>query len=127
MKNSKMNTLLKFEEAAQFLLSIVLFNQLDYAWWIFPALLLLPDISMFAYLVNTKVGARIYNLFHHKTVALAVLILGFSMGNSGLLLAGTLLFGHSAMDRMFGYGLKFSDNFKNTHLGWIGNKADPLL
>jgi hypothetical protein len=24
------------------------------------------------------------------------------------------------MDRMLGYGLKFSDGFQHTHLGWIG-------
>ena len=24
------------------------------------------------------------------------------------------------MDRIFGYGLKFGDNFHHTHLGWIG-------
>ncbi len=26
------------------------------------------------------------------------------------------------MDRIFGYGLKFGDNFHHTHLGWIGGK-----
>ncbi|HAJ82706.1 MAG TPA: DUF4260 domain-containing protein, partial [Zunongwangia profunda] len=31
-----------------------------------------------------------------------------------------ILFGHSAMDRIFGYGLKYEDNFKNTHMGWFG-------
>ncbi|MDE1192697.1 MAG: hypothetical protein PW786_11245 [Arachidicoccus sp.] len=24
---------------------------------------------------------------------------------------------------MLGYGLKLDDNFKNTHLGWIGKKV----
>lgn len=43
------------------------------------------------------------------------------MGNKEIVLKA-ILFGHSAMDRIFGYGLKFNDNFKNTHLGWIGKK-----
>ncbi|MGB0176501.1 MAG: DUF4260 family protein, partial [Owenweeksia sp.] len=45
----EMNTLLKLEEVGQFLLSIILFSQLDYAWWVFPACILLPDLSMIGY------------------------------------------------------------------------------
>ena len=117
-----MNNLLKLEELGQFLLSILLFSQLDYAWWIFPVFLLFPDLSMIGYLVNPKIGAWLYNFFHHKLLAVAVLILGFWLNISVLTLAGVILFGHSAMDRIFGYGLKFDDNFKNTHLGWIGKE-----
>ena len=117
-----MNNLLKLEELGQFLLSIILFNQLDYAWWIFPAFILLPDLSMIGYLANPKTGAWLYNFLHHKLVAITILILGFWLNYSLLTLAGVILFGHSAVDRIFGYGLKFNDNFKNTHLGWIGKK-----
>lgn len=117
-----MNNLLKLEEAGQFLLAIALFNQLEYAWWVFPACLLLPDLSMIGYLVNPKTGAWLYNLFHHKLLAVIVWVLGFWLGNAPLTLAGVILFGHSAMDRIFGYGLKFNDDFKHTHLGWIGKK-----
>ncbi|QNL52521.1 DUF4260 domain-containing protein [Olivibacter sp. SDN3] len=117
-----MKNLLKLEEVGQFLLSIILFNQLHYAWWVFPAYLLLPDLSMIGYLINTKVGARFYNFFHHKLVGIAIFILGFSLTNEILILAGLILFGHSSMDRMFGYGLKLNDNFRHTHLGWIGKR-----
>lgn len=117
-----MNNLLKLEELAQFTLSIIIFNQLDYAWWIFPACILLPDLSMVGYLINTKIGAWLYNIFHHKLLAIIILMIGFWLNNSLLTLAGVILFGHSAMDRCFGYGFKFDDNFKNTHLGWIGKK-----
>lgn len=117
-----MNNLLKLEEMGQFLLAIILFNQLEYAWWVFPACLLLPDLSMIGYLVNPKAGAGLYNLFHHKLLAVIVLFLGFWLNNAPLTLAGVILFGHSAMDRIFGYGLKFNDDFKHTHLGWIGKK-----
>lgn len=119
---NKMNNLLKLEELGQFLLSIILFNQLEYPWWVFPACLLLPDLSMVAYIINTKAGAWSYNFFHHKLVAITVFFFGLWLDLPLLTLAGVILFGHSAMDRMFGYGLKFNDNFKNTHLGWIGKK-----
>lgn len=117
-----MNNLLKLEEVGQFLLAIILFSQLEYAWWVFPACLLLPDLSMVGYLVNPKAGAGLYNLFHHKLLAVLVLFLGFWLDNAPLTLAGVILFGHSAMDRIFGYGLKFNDSFKHTHLGWIGKE-----
>lgn len=118
-----MNNLLKLEELGQLLLSLILFNHLDYAWWVYPASILLPDISMIGYMVNTKVGAWLYNFFHHKLIAIIFLVFGFGLNNSLLILSGVILFGHSAMDRIFGYGLKFNDNFKNTHMGWIGNKG----
>ena len=69
-----MNNLLKLEELGQFLLSILLFNQLGYAWWVFPVCILLPDLSMIGYLVNPKTGAWLYNSIHHKLVAIAILI-----------------------------------------------------
>lgn len=115
-----MKTLIRLEELGQFLLSILLFSQSDYAWWLFPACLLLPDVSMFGYLANPKVGAWVYNLFHHKLLGIAILSIGFLLGSTLLSFVGIILFGHSAMDRIFGYGLKLEDNFKHTHLGWIG-------
>lgn len=116
-----MKTNLKIEELAQFLLGIFLFSQLNYSWWWFPALLLLPDIGMLGYLINTKIGAFIYNIFHHKAIAIVLGLIGFYSSNSFLILIGVILFSHASFDRVFGYGLKYPDSFKNTHLGSIGN------
>jgi len=115
-----MKTVLKLEEVALFALGIFMFAQLDFAWWWFLILLLVPDIGMLGYVVNTKVGAFTYNLFHHRTIAVLLLIFGYIYGNQLLLLSGVVLFSHIAFDRMLGYGLKYPDNFKNTHLGQIG-------
>ncbi len=115
-----MKKLLTLEEIAQFLLGIFLFSRLDFAWWWFPALILVPDLSMIAYLVNPKIGALVYNFFHHKLLAVIVFVLGYYIDNQILILAGIILFAHSAMDRVFGYGLKYEDAFSNTHLGKIG-------
>ncbi|AFL81105.1 hypothetical protein Aeqsu_1621 [Aequorivita sublithincola DSM 14238] len=115
-----MKTTIRLEELAQFILGIVLFSQLDYAWWWFPALILTPDIGAVGYLINTKVGAFTYNFFHHKAVAIAVGLCAFYLDNSLLILIGVILFSHAALDRIFGYGLKYPDSFKNTHLGDIG-------
>jgi len=116
-----MKTTLKIEELAQFILGIFLFSQLNFAWWWFPALLLAPDIGMLGYLISTKFGAFTYNLFHHKAIAIAVGLMGFYISNQPLILIGVILFSHASFDRIFGYGLKYNDSFKNTHLGKIGN------
>lgn len=102
-----------------FLLSIYLFSFLDYAWWIYPALILTPDIGMIGYAINTKAGAFSYNLFHHKGIAILVGFLGFWWALPSLQLAGIILFGHASFDRMLGYGLKHPDSFKHTHLGQL--------
>lgn len=115
-----MKTLIKVEEVAQFILTIVLFNQLPFAWWVFPALLFLPDLSMIGYAFGNKAGAFAYNFFHHKALAITVGLTGYFWGNDALLLAGIILYAHSTMDRMLGYGLKLDTGFKFTHLGEIG-------
>lgn len=117
-----MKNLLKLEEVGQFLLAILLFSQLEYAWWVFPVFILIPDLSMLGYLFNTRTGAWLYNLFHHKLLAILILLAGYGLNDQLITLIGVILFGHSAMDRIFGYGLKFADDFKHTHLGWIGKE-----
>ncbi len=116
-----MKTTLKIEEFAQFMFGIFLFSQLEFLWWFFPALLLLPDIGMIGYAINTKIGAITYNLFHHKAIAILLIVVGMLYFGEICTLIGVILFSHSAMDRIFGYGLKYLDSFKNTHLGSVGN------
>ena len=115
-----MKSILKIEELAMFILGVILFNQLNYEWWWFLVLILLPDIGMLGYIVNTKIGAIVYNIFHHKGLALCLYFFGIYTEIELLKLIGIILFAHASMDRIFGYGLKFSDAFTNTHLGSIG-------
>ena len=114
-----MKSILKLEELLQFTLGIYLFSTLSYAWWLFLVLILLPDIGMLGYLVNTKTGALTYNVFHHKGLAILILLIGIYFKIEVMQLIGIILFSHAALDRVFGYGLKYADNFKNTHLGHL--------
>ena len=116
-----MQTLIKLEEVLLFVLGIYLFNILDYQWWWFLVLLLTPDIGMLGYLVNAKIGAISYNLFLHRAIAKVVYLIGIYLLEPILQLIGVMLFSHIAMDRIFGYGLKYDKGFKFTHLGKIGN------
>ena len=115
-----MKNTLKLEELALFSIGIVAFSTLDIAWWWFLVLLLVPDIGMLGYLINSKVGAFTYNLCHHRAIAVVLIVFGYFYGNTILLLSGIMLFSHIAFDRMLGYGLKYPDSFNNTHLGSIG-------
>jgi hypothetical protein len=74
---------------------------------------------MLGYLVNTKIGAVTYNLFHHKAVAGILIILGIILTNNYLILVGLLFLAHSSFDRILGYGLKYRDNFKHTNIGYF--------
>ena len=115
-----MKNIIKLEEFSMFLFGIFLFNQLHFAWWWFLALILVPDISMIGYLINNKIGAVCYNIVHHKAIAFAIYIAGYYLDTEILQLIGIILFAHSSMDRTMGYGLKYLEGFKFTHLGIIG-------
>jgi hypothetical protein len=112
-----MKTLIRLEEAVLLLGGIYLFSLLPYPWWIFPALILVPDISMVGYIVNTKIGAYMYNIFHTRIIGIGAMLIGWHFEINLLALAGVILFSHSAMDRLLHYGLKYQDSFKHTHLG----------
>ena len=76
---------------------------------------------MLGYLINSRTGAVVYNVFHHKGIAIIIYVLGIYYENSLLQLIGVILFSHASFDRVFGYGLKYLTSFKDTHLGEIGN------
>ena len=115
-----MKNIIRIEEVMQLALAIYLFNDLPFVWWGYVALFLAPDISMLGYVFGPRTGAYCYNLFHHKGIAISIYLLGAYTSSNVMMFAGLLLFGHSAFDRILGYGLKYTDNFKHTNLGWIG-------
>jgi hypothetical protein len=118
--DKNMKNLLRWEELAKLAFAWWLSIYSGYSWWLFAACILLPDLSMIGYAINTRAGALMYNFFHHQGVAILAGLCGFYLHQPWLEFTGILLFGHSAMDRIFGYGLKYADDFKHTHLGWIG-------
>jgi hypothetical protein len=115
-----MKNLLRLEEFFLFGLALFLFTQLEYGWGWYALLFLAPDLSIAGYLANPRLGAWTYNLIHHKGLAVALYILGYVFSVQWLMFMGTILLGHSSLDRVFGYGLKYPDAFQNTHLGRIG-------
>lgn len=117
-----MKNILKIEEVALMVLGIFMFGLLGYAWWWLPVLIMTPDISMLGYLGGAKLGAVCYNVMHHRGVAILLYFVGIYFMLPIVQLIGTILFIHIALDRIFGYGLKYDNGFKFTHLGEIGRK-----
>jgi hypothetical protein len=99
---------------------VVAFTQLDFAWWWLLVLFLLFDLSMVGYLANPRVGAWSYNLGHSYIVPAALVTFAWLADARWAAFLGLAWAFHIALDRLLGYGLKFSDRFTHTHLGEIG-------
>jgi Domain of unknown function (DUF4260) len=91
--------------------------------WFVPALLL-PDISMLGYLRGPRLGALTYNVAHNWSIGGLVFAIGAALEINGLAMAGTILVGHTGIDRLLGYGLKYPTAFQDTHLGRIGRRVE---
>jgi len=115
-----MKTHLRLEEAAQFILAFALYSFTGDVWWHFFLWILVPDISMLGYLGGNRTGAICYNIAHSKILGIALFLFGLYYDRDLVLNAGLVIYGHSSLDRALGYGLKYFDHFKHTHLGWIG-------
>jgi hypothetical protein len=97
--------------------SLLLYAQNRGEWGAFLALLLAPDVSMLGYLRGPVIGAAVYNLFHNYLPPAALALFGMLSGNPLLLLPALIWLAHIGMDRLLGYGLKYSSGFKDTHVG----------
>ncbi len=118
----RMKAIIRLEELGLFLFSIYLFTTLSFPWWCFPLFLFAPDLSMVGYTAGPRIGAYVYNVVHHRALALLYYVAGMLLPAPLLALAGVIIFAHSSLDRILGYGLKFTDSFNDTHLGKIGHE-----
>ena len=97
-----MKTILKLEEIGMTAIGIYLLtiHNLHIAIWIWFFIFFSPDVSMLGYLVNSKVGAITYNIFHYKGIAIVFICIGFLMEVEVILSVGILLFAHASFDRI---------------------------
>ena len=116
----------RIESAAVAAVVVVAFVQLDFAWWWLLAVFLLWDLSMVGYLASPRLGAISYNLGHSylgPAVLLALTWAGEARWPAFVALTWAF---HVAVDRLLGYGLKFTDQFTHTHLGWLGGERHAV-
>ena len=113
---------LRAEGAVLFALAVFGYARYGSSWWLFPVLLLAPDLSAVGYLAGSRIGASMYNAAH-TYLGPAVLVAIGTIDRSPLLLSlGFVWFAHIGMDRAAGYGLKYRDAFGHTHLGMLRGK-----
>jgi hypothetical protein len=110
---------LALEGVAVFIAAVWGYHQLGGNGWVFMLLLFVPDVAMLGYVIDTRIGAWVYNLAHNYVVVmlLGALVLALTW-HTGMLLA-CIWFAHIGMDRTIGYGLKYATDFKHTHLGRV--------
>ncbi|AUH64166.1 DUF4260 domain-containing protein [Paracoccus zhejiangensis] len=101
-------------------LGIALAVQPGWPWWLWPLILLAPDLAITGYLAGPRLGAALYNAAHLYGLALMLAVLGVVSGLPILIAIGGLWLAHIGFDRALGYGLKSPEGFRITHLGRIG-------
>ena len=113
---------LRLEGAAILAAGLLFYFYRDFPVVWFVVLLLAVDVFMAGYLVNKRLGAHLYNIGHSLTLPL--LLFGVALLADVRWLEGLsyIWMAHIGMDRLFGYGLKYSSGFKDTTLGPIGKK-----
>ena len=110
----------RVENGAIAVAAVVAFVQLDFAWWWLLALFLAFDLSMAGYAASPRLGAWTYNLGHSYVAPAVLVAVGWAADVRGLLFLALAWAFHIAVDRLLGYGLKFTDRFTHTHLGEVG-------
>ncbi|MGE7758755.1 DUF4260 domain-containing protein [Peribacillus sp. NPDC097895] len=98
------------------LATIFIYSSYEFSWSIFLLLILSPDVSMLAYLINERIGAKVYNLFHTYTLSIFTILLAVFLKSDALMMIGLIWTAHIGMDRLLGYGLKYTSSFKATHI-----------
>lgn len=114
--NKMVRLITKIENLAFFITGLILFHNFSNNWILFLLLILLPDISLVGYLQNKRVGALIYNSIHNYILPLLLLAMGSILIQTPLLIASSILIAHVGVDRFLGYGLKYKEDFKSTHI-----------
>jgi hypothetical protein len=111
--------ILRLEGLALLVGALAAYGYLGYSWWTFALLLLAPDLGALGYLSGKRIGAVTYNLVHTESLPLLLgatsLYLGQPLGLQLALIWAT----HIGVDRAVGYGLKYADGFKHTHLSEV--------
>ena len=116
---------LQIDGLVLFIAMIVLFAATHQHWWIFAVLLFVPDAFILGYLKNPRLGALLYNVGHSYLAPTVTIFVGWRASSLLTMAIGIIWLGHVGLDRFLGYGLKYDDNFKTTHLGSLSKAKAP--
>ena len=113
-------TVLRIEGLCVLVVSILAYARFGAGWGTFGLFFFVPDLSFVGYLAGPKVGALSYNFAHSYIGALTAVAVGAVLTVPVAVTAGLIWVAHIGFDRALGYGLKYSVEFRHTHLGLIG-------
>lgn len=109
-------SMLRVEGVVLLVAAVVFYARSDASWWLFGALFFAPDLSMAGYAAGPRAGAITYNALHSTALAVPLAVAGV-VGNWPIVTAiGLVWLAHIGFDRVLGYGLKYPEGFKATHL-----------
>lgn len=120
---TKPDILLRLEGGCVLVAAIISYARVLHAsWWIFAVFFLAPDLSLLGYAAkrHTAMAAGFYNAVHSYLFPLV--LAGWSWWTSERAgeAAAAIWIAHIAFDRLLGFGLKFPEAFKPTHLQMAG-------
>ena len=108
--------LLRLEGAAALGLALVLYREIGEPWLRFAILFLVPDLSLLGYLGGKRAGAVAYNVAHTYAIPALAFAAGLVLAH-GLIMSIALIWAaHIGADRLLGFGLKYEDGRRPTHL-----------
>ncbi len=108
--------MLRVEGIAALLVTIALYAQTGASWWLFLALLFVPDLAFIGIAISREFATLLYNIVHTYTLPLLLGLAAVVLGANDLLPIVLIWGAHISLDRAVGYGLKYSLEPKNTHL-----------
>lgn len=112
--------LLRLEGLAIATATGLLYARTGASWWLFAEVWLAPDLSMLGYLAGPCRGSRIYNAFHTYLLPITLGIAAVVLRANAVVPFALVWANHISVDRLLGYGLKYSAGFGWTHLGRSG-------
>jgi hypothetical protein len=119
MTKSGPGVVLRLEDLGVLVCSTLAYAMLDAGWLMFVVLFLVPDGFMLGYVWNQKIGSIIYNIGHSYVTPLLLASFGYAIAMPKLYPIALIWVAHIGFDRLIGYGLKYAEGFKSTHLGRV--------
>jgi hypothetical protein len=108
--------LLRLEGAAVFLLALLLYRELAFGWLWFVLLFFFPDLSLLGYFAGARLGAVLYNSVHTYVLPAGLWASGFVLESRLAMALGLIWAAHIGADRALGFGLKYAEGRRPTHL-----------
>lgn len=113
------NLMLRGEGIALLAATSLLYWREDGSWFLFALVFFLFDLSMLGYARGSRDGAVIYNIGHTTAVPVMLGVFSVVTDQSWGTSIALIWLAHIGFDRVLGYGLKYAEGFKHTHLARV--------